>query len=166
MKGSPFETDRDGLGRDPAAVACLERTRSAVLNVLVAVGAGIAASGIVLGRHDVDAAPPWGVARTQRLATAALLVLVAVAYLILRVGSGREALRDGPARAGRFYRSRVTATAVAALAVPLGFASGWIADPRLDALAPFWVAALGLGFLALPRGHELDDFDDPMPDQA
>ncbi len=30
---------------DPAALACLERTRSAVLNILVAVGCAIAASG-------------------------------------------------------------------------------------------------------------------------
>ena len=44
----------------------------------------------------------------------------------------------------------------------VGFAHGWLVDPRLEALAPFWVAALGLGFLALPRGHELDDFDEPM----
>ena len=49
-----------GTDREPAAAACLERTRSAVLNVLVVVGAGIAASGWVLGRHDPDAAPPLG----------------------------------------------------------------------------------------------------------
>ena len=33
---------------EPAALRCLERTRSAVLNVLVAVGVGIAASGFFL----------------------------------------------------------------------------------------------------------------------
>jgi len=79
--------------------------------------------------------------------------------MILRVGSNRDALRDPIARAGRFTRSRVTASAVAALAIPLGFAYGWFADPRLEALAPFWVAALGMGFLAIPRGHELDGLD-------
>jgi hypothetical protein len=42
---------------------------------------------------------------------------------------------------------------------------GWIVRPRLDAVAPFWVAALALGFLALPRAAELDGFDAPMLDR-
>jgi hypothetical protein len=151
-----------GLGRDPRAVACLERTRSAVLNVLVIVGGGIAASGWVLGRHDPDAALPWGLTATRRASTIALVALIALSYLILRIGSGRQALRDPSRRASRFFRSRVVAAGVAALAIPLGFAHGWFVDPRLESLAPYWVAALGLGFLALPRGPELDDFDDEM----
>ena len=152
-----------GLDRDPPAVACLERTRSAVLNVLVFVGAGIAASGWALGRHDPNAAPPWGPLATRRASMVALVALIALSYLILRVGSGREALRDPSRRASRFFRARVAAASVAALAIPLGFAQGWFVDPRLESLAPYWVAALGLGFLSLPRGPELDDFDEPMP---
>ena len=158
MPDSETRTDRE-----PAATACVERTRSAVLNVLVLVGLGIAVSGWVLGRHDPDAVLPWGLERTERAFMATLLVLGAFAYLILRVGSGREALRDPAARASKFFRSRVGAAGVAALAVPLGFAHGWLIDPRLQALAPFWIAALGLGFLALPRGTELDDFEEPIP---
>src|SRR4051812_37367866 len=93
------------LDRDPATAACLERTRSAVLNVLVAVGAGIAASGWALGRHEPDAVLPWGLIRTQRAGMAALGVVVALSYATLRVGSGREALRDPSRRAARFFRS-------------------------------------------------------------
>ena len=160
-----YETDRNGLGREPEAVACLVRTRSAVLNVLVFIGAGIAVSGWGLGRHKVGEAPPWGfgLTLTHRGAMVGLIGLIAPAYLILRVGSGREALRDPTRRASRFLRARVAAAIVGASAIPLGFVAGWVNDPRLEALAPFWIAALGLGFLALPRGHELDDFAEPIP---
>lgn len=148
-----------GPGRAAESTACLERTRSAVLNVLVVVGAGIAASGWVLGRHEPDAALPWGAIRTGRALMAALAVLGAASYLTLRVVTGREMLRDPARRASRFFRGRVASAVIAALAIPLGFAHGWLVDPNLKALAPYWVAALGLGFLALPRGHELDDFE-------
>ena len=152
----------EGLERDPSATACLDRTRSAVLNVLVVVGAGIAASGWVLGHHDPEDPLPWGMLATRRASMIALASVIALSALILRVVAGRERLRDPARRASRFYRGRVASASLAALAIPLGFAHGWLLDPRLEALAPFWVAALGLGFLALPRGHELDDFDEPM----
>ncbi len=152
------------VDRDPSVVACLERTRSGVLNVLVIVGAGIAASGWILGHHDPDVALPWGTIQTRRATLGTLVAVIALSFAILRVGSGREALRNPTRRAARFYRSRVAAASVAAMAVALGFAHGWFVDPRLESLAPFWVAALGLGFLALPRGHELDDFDEPIPE--
>jgi hypothetical protein len=148
--------------REPPAVACLERTRSAVLNVLVVVGAGIAASGWALGRHEPVAAPPWVLLQARRASLAALIGRVVLAYAILRVAAGRESLRDPAHRASRFFKARVAAASVAALAIPLGFAHGWFVDPRMEALAPFWVAALGLGLLALPRGPELDGFDEPM----
>jgi hypothetical protein len=153
-----------GLERSPSVTACLGRTRSAVLNVLVVIGTMIAASGWVLGHHDPDAPLPWGVRETHRASMIALAILIALAYMILRVFAGRERLRDPSRRASRFFQGRVASAIVAALAVPLGFAHGWLLDPRLEALAPFWVAAVGLGFLALPRGHELDDFDEPMPE--
>ncbi|WP_435008540.1 hypothetical protein P12x_005747 [Tundrisphaera lichenicola] len=151
-----------GISRKPATLACLARTRSAVLNVLVVVGAGIAASGWILGRHNPDAALPWGLERTQRALMGALMVLGVASYVLLRVGSGRDALRDPSRRAANFFKARVGTASIAGLAIPLGFAYGWLIDPRLQALAPFWIAALGLGFLALPRGAELDDFDEPM----
>ncbi len=110
--------------RDPAASACLARTRSAVLNVLVVAGLGIAASGWILGRHDPEA-PPWGPDRTHRAGMAALLVLAAFAYMMLRVGSGRDALRDPSRRASRFFKARVGAAGVAARASPPSGSPPW-----------------------------------------
>jgi hypothetical protein len=156
------ETETDADAASPEA-ACIERTRSAVLNVLVVAGVGIAVSGWALGRHEPDAALPWGLLTTRRTSHIALIALVALAYLVLRVLAGRERLSDPRTRASRFFRGRVASATIAALAVPLGFAHGWLVDPRLDALAPFWIATLGLGFLALPRGRELDDFDATIP---
>lgn len=166
MGDQPFETDRNGASRDPATVSCLVRTRSAVFNVLLAIGFGISASGLLLGRHEAGKPPmaDWPV--TTRGAMVGLLGLIAAAYLILRVGSGREALRDPARRAARFFRARVATAVVAALAIPLGFVAGWINDPRPEVLVPYWVAALGLGFLAVPRGYELDDFDEAMAPPA
>jgi hypothetical protein len=143
-----------------ATLACLERTRSAVLNVLVIVGGGIAASGWILGRHDPDAALPWGTLQTRQLALGSLVGLVAASYATLRVIAGREALHDPKKRASRFFRGRVAASMIGAVAIPLGFAYGWYVDSHLQAIAPFWVAALALGLLAMPRGGELDDFDE------
>ena len=162
MADRPFETDRNGASRAPAAVACLVQTRSAVLNVLLAIGFGISTSGLLLGRHEVGEPPmaDWPV--SPRGAMAGLLGLIAGAYLILRVGSGRDALRDPHRRATRFFRSRLASAVVGALAIPLGFVAGWVNDPRPEVLAPYWIAALGLGFLAIPRGYELDDFDEPI----
>jgi uncharacterized membrane protein YcjF (UPF0283 family) len=140
--------------------SCLERTRSAVLNVLVVVGGGIAASGWILGRHDPDAALPWGTLKTRQIGLGALVAIVAASYATLRVIAGREALRDPARRYSRFFRGRFAASIIGALAIPLGFAYGWYVDSRLQAIAPFWVAALALGFLAMPRGGELDGFDE------
>ncbi len=164
MSDRLFDTDRNGLGRDPATIDCLVRTRSSVLNVLVFVGAGIAVSGWGLRRRQAGLLPPWNwnIPLTQPRAMSGLFGFIALAYVILRVGSNRDRLRAPDTRAGRFYWSRVAAAIVGACAIPLGFAAGWANDPRLEALAPFWIAALGLGFLAIPRGHELDDFAEPI----
>lgn len=91
-----------------------------------------------------------------------LIGLLALAYFTMRFGSSRAALTDPRKRAGRFFRSRVVATAIASLAIPLGFLSGWVSGPDLQTVAPYWIASLGMGFIALPRGHELDDFDEPI----
>lgn len=148
---------------EPVAVACVERTRSTVLNVLVVVGAAIAASGWVLGRRD-GGALLWNPVSASRIAGVGLVALLVASRVLVRVGAGRSALRDPTTRAGKFARMHVAAAVVGGLAVPLGFAYGWAIQPRIEAVAPFWVIALASGFLALPREHELADFDEPIPD--
>jgi hypothetical protein len=147
---------------EPAAADCLERTRTAVLNVLVAAGTAIAISGWVLRWRD-----RWMVERAPAAVGQALLSgLAAVAvlsYATRRALAGRGALRDPEARTARFWRGHVLSAGVAALAVPLGLAYGWFVRPRLDAVGPFWLAALALGALAFPRAAELEGFDRPMP---
>jgi len=157
--------DRDPTRLDPAALACLERTRSAVLNVLVVVGAGIAVSGWTLGRLD-GGALLWDPIASRRLAVVVLVALFLAGRVVLRVGAGRSALRDPSRRAARFARAHVASAVLGGLAVPVGFAYGWAIQPRLEAVSPFWVVALTGGFLALPRTHELADFDRPMADLA
>ena len=148
--------DPDPLPADPAWAACLERTRSAVLNVLVGVGLTIAIGGWLLrGRAEAGPAPEAAMAprvvdgRTPRAGRRELLVR----------RSGKTACRCRliPAdRQATFYRSHVLAASIAALAAPLGIVYGWWIDPRLAAVIPFWVVPLALGFLAIPRAHELD----------
>jgi len=149
-----------------SAADCLDRTRSAVLNVLVVTGTGIAFSGWLLRWRD-----RWAVFRSpDSVGQGMLLGLIGLAvasHLARRLLSGRGALRD-PARRGlRFYRGHVLAAALAALAVPLGLTYGWLVRPQLNAVGPFWVVALALGFLALPRAGELEGLDadegDPPP---
>ncbi len=67
-----------------------------------------------------------------------------------RFGAGRSRLRDPGRRASRFYQAHLTSAVVGSLAIVLGLCYGWWVRPRLDAVSPFWVAALALGILALP----------------
>src|SRR3954454_2252200 len=99
----------------PDIVSEIDRTRSAVVNVLVAVAAGIAASGWLLRGREIIQAPPGGTDRAHQVAMTALLGLVAIGYATLRIGSGRTG--EG--------RSRVAVAIVGALAIPLGLAHGW-----------------------------------------
>lgn len=117
-----------------------DRTRSAVIRALTASAAGIAASGLALRNREIAVAPPGGTLSAHRLAMVVLLALVAAGYLALRSDRG------GPGRL------RVAAAWIGFLAIPLGLAHGWWVDPAPAAIAPFWVAALGLGALAFPRG--------------
>ena len=146
---------------DPSALSCVERTRSAVLNVMVVEGAAIALSGWVLGRLEQGALP---VDRTQawRVSIAGLFAILLSSRIVLRMAAGRSALRDPARRARRFFQAHVASASLGALAVPLGFAYGWGVEPSLQAIAPFWVVALGVGFLALPRLAELEGFDEPI----
>jgi hypothetical protein len=146
---------------NPEVAACLDRTRSAVLNVLVVAGIGIALSGLALSRRDRGALL-WPPLPAQRGAHVALFGVIAASFLLRRAMAGRSALRDPDRRCDRFFWAHVVSAVVGALAIPLGFAYGWAIGPRLDAVAPFWVAALALGLLALPRAHELEGFEEPM----
>jgi hypothetical protein len=150
---------------DSSSAGCLERTRLAVLNVLVVVGLGIAASGFLLRWRD-----RWAVLRgpepLRKGLLGTLVAVVVLSYVLRRRLGGREALRDPARRFERLYRSHVLSAGVAALAVPLGLVYGWYIRPRIDAVVPFWIAALALGFLALPRAIELEGFDEPAPRAA
>lgn len=117
----------------------LRRARSAVANVLVAAAAGILGSGIALrpmergvNWREAERARPW-----------------AYGGLVALVLASRAAYRG---LATRGASANVAAAAIGGLAVPLGFAYGHEIDPRLEAVAPFWVAAIALGALAWPRG--------------
>ena len=142
--------------------ACLERTRSAVLNVLIAAGLGIAASGGLLRWRD-----GWATDRAQGAVGSylhrALIVLVVLTVVTRRVLTARGRLQDPGSRAPRFVRAHVVPAAMGLTALPLGLAYGWFVRPRLDAVAPFWVAALALGALSFPRASELTGLDDGGP---
>ena len=147
---------------EPAAAACLERARSAVLNVLLAAGLGIAVSGFLLRGRERGTL--WKRPEPARRGLFfGLLGLAISSHVVRRAGdaanrsAGRE-VEPGP-RFARFQRSRLLASGLAALAVPLGLAYGWLIDPGLPAVCPFWVAALGLGFLAYPRAGALEGPD-------
>ena len=152
---------------EPAAVAWLERTRSAVLNILVGVGIAIAVSGFLLRQRDRW--PAWHVSGPVRQGMlGALLAIVVASYATRRVLGSRTALGDPHQRGARFFRAHVLSAAIATLALPLGLAYAWTSRAVLNEVAPFWIAALALGFLALPRSYDLTDFDAPMspPDEA
>jgi hypothetical protein len=149
-------------GPPTADEACLERTRTAVLNVLMAASAGIAASALALRWRDRAAI--WrGPEGIRQALLAVLLILVAASAWARRWGAARTRLRDPQLRAGRFFRAHLISAIIASMAVPLGLVYGWFFRPRLDAVSPFWVAAIALGFLALPRASGLADLDEPTP---
>lgn len=142
-----------------ADATALERARSAVMNVLVVVGLGIAASGFFLGRKERGEVlvPP----RDLDLWTyGGLMLLCLASVLARRVLASRDRLRDRRTRASRFWTAHVLAAALGALALPLGFAYGWLVRPRIDGVGPFWVVALALGAMAYPRAYALRDLDD------
>jgi len=151
---------------DPADTSwadCLDRARSAVLNVLVGVGLTIAASGWLL-RGRARAQRPSAPRGLHDVLMLALIALAVASYLALRAGRRPAGFSPGRRQAA-FFRSRVLSATIAALAAPLGTVHGWWVDPRLEAIVPFWVVPLALGFLAVPRAHELADLDRPSPDR-
>lgn len=154
---------RRPITSDPAAVACLNRTRAAVLNIIVATGLVLVVSGFVIREFDLGM-PRFPEVPARRVAYGVLLGLVVLSYATRRALSSRSALRDPVTRGPRFYLAHVAGALIGSLAVPLGFVYGAAVRPDLREIAPFWVAGMALGFLALPRGHELEDFDEPMAD--
>lgn len=146
---------------DPVAVDCLNRTRAAVLNVIVVAGLILVVSGLAVREIDfgIQPLPPEP---TRQVAFGVLFGLVVTSYVTRRTLSSRSSLRDPLTRGSRFYLAHVAGAILGALAVPLGFVYGVVVKPDIQEIAPFWVAGMALGFLALPRGHELADFDEPM----
>jgi hypothetical protein len=149
---------------DPATAACLVRTRSAVLNVLVVDGCGIAVSGLVLGRH-LWGIGPWDPDAARHWAHLGLIGLTVVSFLLRRTLGSRAALHDPSLRAPRFYWAHVMAAVVGTLALPLGFAYGWLIRPVPQEIVPFWVVALTLGVLSFPREDEITGFDSIRSDE-
>lgn len=138
----------------------LERTRAAVMNVLVVAGLGIALSGFLLGRRERGTilVPPRDI---DRWAYGSLLGLCLLSLLVRRTLGARDRLRDPAHRDARFFRAHVLSAVLGALAIPMGLTYGWLIRPRLGGVGPFWVVALTLGILAFPRGQELADLDRP-----
>src|SRR5262245_59101951 len=114
---------------DPA-IACQERTRSAVLNLLVGVGLGIAVGGFVLGPRE-RGSTDWPRDSARRWFLGALMGTVALSFVTRRVGSLRSVLRDPDSRSPRFFWSHVAAAALGLLAVLLGLVYGYAVEPRL-----------------------------------
>jgi hypothetical protein len=157
------EPERATVDSRQASHDCLERTRSHVLNVLVAVGLSIAVSGWLL-RGRAQNWQPWPAKTLSDALYVALIALAALSYVSRRVIGGR-ARRAETGRSNRlFCWSHVGPALIAALAIPLGFAYGWLVAPRLDAVIPFWAAPFALGFLSLPRKSELTDLETSSSD--
>jgi hypothetical protein len=142
------------------SLALLERTRGAVLNVLIAEGTGIAVSGALLRWRGSLPAPVVGESTRAGL-LGGLVAAALVSYVTRRTLAGRPALRDPETRERSFFRGHVLSAAIGGLAVPLGLAFGWLVRPTLEAVGPFFLVALTLGALAWPRRHELDDLEWP-----
>jgi hypothetical protein len=142
--------------------ACLERTRSAVLNVLVTIGVMIALSGAVLRAWPVSPLPVGSQAAYRQL-TILLVALGAASYASRHILDRKTARAEPSRKNAIFYWAHVAPAVLAALAVPLGLYCGSFVDPRLGAVCPFWVMPLALGLLALPRARELEALGSSPP---
>jgi hypothetical protein len=142
--------------------ALLDRTRSHVLNVLVVVGLAIAVSGWLLRQRALNWQPRPAKSLSDSL-YGALIALAATSYILRRMLPSRAA-RAAPERfESLFYWAHLAPALIASLAIPLGFAYGWLVRPQLDAIIPFWAVPFVLGFLSLPRRSELNDRRDSSP---
>lgn len=146
---------------DAQVLACLERTRASVVNIMMGIGAGIALTGAGLRFLDPPAhsSSLW---LTRRVAYSSLFALILGSYACRRIGLSRKSLRDSETRCARYFRSRVIAASVGAVAIPVGAVYGYAVEPRIQGVGPFWVVALGLGVLSVPRARELEGFDESI----
>ncbi|MGO9468387.1 MAG: hypothetical protein ACLQVF_30000 [Isosphaeraceae bacterium] len=138
--------------------ACLERTRTAVLNVLIAVGLCIALSGGLL-RFRTEALAPSAARNLHQKLMAGLIVISVISYAARRILSQQAIRGQAASRQSLFYWSHLLPALIAALAAPLGLAYGWWVNASFRSVVPFWIAALALGSLALPRAREVEYFD-------
>ena len=132
-----------------------------MLNVLVGVGVVVALSGALLRRRANDVVlPAPGPSEPGH---------VSLPVRDLRGQHDRRrvarpagsAARSPPARAALLLGTRHS-RGDRRPGGALGLLYGWLVSPRLEAILPFWLAALVLGILAYPRGRELEDLDAPM----
>jgi hypothetical protein len=128
-----------------------------VLNVLVAVGIFVALSGWLLRNRARTEKPPASQALSQELMAAALIVAV-ISYATRRILTQRMAGARTTPTESLFFWSHVVPALIAAIAAPLGLMYGWWVEPSVGSVVPFWVVALALGSLALPRASELECF--------
>lgn len=131
------------------------RTRDAVLNAIVGVAVVIALSGIVLARKPVPI-PSRETREFARETYAALVGIVLLGYAYRRTYGSATTLRE-PGGLARFRKARLVAIGFATAAAGLGFAHGFYVRPTLNGVAPFWIAALALAALALPKNADLLD---------
>lgn len=157
--------DDSSNGADPSVSRLLERTRSVVLNVMILDGLAIAATGLILRRWDgIETDFDRGL--LKKLLLGGLLGLFAVATFVLRGLGGRQRLESSSTRGQRYFSSRVATAILGWCALPLGIAYGMLLDPSLGGVAPFWLAAIVLGRLALPRAVDLEGFDESRNGEA
>jgi len=130
------------------------------LNVLIAVGLCMALSGGLL-RFRTGALGPSASRDLHQDLMAGLVGVGVISYATRRILSQRTVRGQAAARESRFYWSHVLPAIVAALAAPLGLVYGWWVDGSVQSVVPFWVVALAMGSLALPRASELECFDPP-----
>lgn len=153
--------DPPDAGLDDRSRSLLEHTRSWVLNVLVVDGLTILSSALIFRR--------WGwidfgyeTAPMRRFLVGSLIAVLVAGLSTLRIFGGRGSLTAPRSRAFRYFTSRVGAAVVGWMALPLGLAYGLAIEPSLNAVAPFWIAAMVVGTLAFPRPWDLEGFREPI----
>lgn len=152
----------DGAILDAEDSRWLERTRSWVLNILVLDGLSILASALLVrwwGPVEADVDP----ATLKKGFFGSLFACFVLARILLRQLGSRERLAPGSSRGRRYLQSRVVTAALGWAALPLGLGYALTVEPTVQGIVPYWVAALLLGAIALPRQSDLEGFDEPIP---